>query len=378
MAALVKAVQTPAEHVDHSLHGLLTIRLVAAPAPIREMVRRRLGPSTDVVDEPDITVTFTDSLSPAGPVRFLGLNEAAYDDEHFYLLDSLGNRIRIDLARLGERCDVVCERGVRSLPFLLPIAGLRLLRKGYVLLHSSAFVYGGKGILVAGWQKGGKTEMLLAFMAAGAEFVGNEWTIVSGETGELHGVGGIVQVWDWHLRDLPAYWRRLPRKDRQRLTLLRSYQRVYDAVPRRRAPRGRMRTAMHQLSLDGGVAWLRQARVAPERLFGNSVRLDPAPLDRVFLATVGADDVTVLSTDPGTIGQRMVASQAYERRHLLAAYDHYRFAFPDRSSDAIEGASELERRLLSQAFADVAAYEIVHPYPVPLGDLHRAAAPFCR
>jgi len=87
--------------------------------------------------------------------------------------------------------------------------------------------------------------------------------------------------------------------------------------------------------------------------------------------------VAVLPADPKMIAQRMIASQAYERRQLSAAYDHYRFAFPDRSNDLLETASQHERSLLSDAFADKAAYEIVHPYPVPLEQLYRAAAPFC-
>src|SRR5436190_1648097 len=32
--------------------------MTSAPPPIREMVRRRLGPSTDASDEPDISVAF--------------------------------------------------------------------------------------------------------------------------------------------------------------------------------------------------------------------------------------------------------------------------------------------------------------------------------
>jgi hypothetical protein len=354
------------------------IRLISAPAPIKEMVRRRLGPSTGASEEPDITITFTDTLPTAGPLRSLGLHEAAYDDESFYLLDRLGHRMLIDMATLGEPCEIVCERGVTSLPLLVPILSLCLLRKGYVLLHSSSFVHEGKGILVAGWQKGGKTEMALGFMAAGAEFVGNEWTIVSKEDARLYGVGGVLQVWDWHVRDLPEYWRRLPKADRRRLTLLRLYQRVYNALPRRGASQHAVGKALHQLSLEGGVSWLRQARVSPERLFRDALWQGPAPLDRIFLATVGAEGVAVVPADPRMIAQRMVASQAYERRQLFAAYDHYRFAFPDRSNDLLETAFERERSLLSEAFADRAAYEIVHPYPVPLEDLYRAAVPFCR
>lgn len=362
------------ETIEHTLHGLVTVRMVSAPPGIRNKVRRHFGSATDVpVEDPDIRITFQDELAPSGRLRFLGLNEAAYDEEHFYLLDNLGHRIRIDFRDMGERCVISCERGVTSLGFLLQVAGLRLLRKGHVLLHSSSFVHRDKGLLVAGWQKGGKSEMLLAFMAAGARYVSDEWTIVSGSgPTELYGVPGVLKIWDWHLRYLPEYWKRLPAFDRRRLAFFGLYQRLYRAVPHKKAPRGSVRSALRQLSLDGGASLLRQARVSPERLFADSLWKGAAPLDNVFLATVGTGGTALLALDARDVAQRMVASQAYERRQLFAAYDHFRFAFPDRRSEFLEHAHEQELRLLSQAFADKDAYEIVHPYPVPLDELSRA------
>jgi hypothetical protein len=363
----------------HNVHGLVKISMRSAPGALRRQLRRRLGPSTgETGAEPDIAIRFTESLPTKGRLRFLGSNDAAYDDEHFYLLDPVGHRIRIDLEALGDRCEIVCERGVTSLPLLTSIIGMRLLRKGYVLLHSSAFVYGDKGVLVAGWEKGGKTEMLLAFMASGAAYVANEWTIVRADGGELLGLGGVVHIWDWHLRSLPRYSSGVSRSDRQRLLMLRWYRRAYNAVADGRAPRGAITSALHQLSLDGGVSLLGQVRVSPEDLFGDAVRHDAVALDRVFLATVGGDDVAMLPADPGLIARRMVASQAYERRKLFDAYQSFRFAFPDRSSDLLEGAHELEARLLSEAFSGKPSHEIVHPYPVPLDGLYRAAEPVCR
>jgi hypothetical protein len=285
--------------------------------------------------------------------------------------------MRIDLGALGEPCEVVCERAYASLSFLLPMIGLRLLRKGHVLLHSSSFVHDGKGCLVAGWQKGGKTEMLLAFMSKGAAFVSNEWTILSPKEGLMRGVGGILQVWDWHLRYVPQYMNRLPAFDRGRLRLFRLYQDVYNAIPTGSTPRGAARKALHQLSLEGGVSSLRQIRSPPERLFGDSLWNGPAPLDRVFLATVGTGATRVFSTDPREIANRMIASQRYERRELFALYDHFRFAFPEQANDVLEHAHEHELRLLLQAFSDRPAYEVAHPYPVPLEDLYGAAEPFC-
>ena len=42
--------------------------------------------------EPDICVTFTDKIAGSGRLRLIGLNEAAFDDENFYLLDNAGRR----------------------------------------------------------------------------------------------------------------------------------------------------------------------------------------------------------------------------------------------------------------------------------------------
>jgi hypothetical protein len=374
--ASLKGRNTTDEVVDHSLHGLASIRFVSAPPCIRDKARRRLGPSARAHGEPDITFLFKDSLPPRGRLRFLGLNEAAYDDDFFYLLDDVGNKVRIDVQKVGDRCEIVCERGVTSLPLLLPLIGLRLLRKGHVLLHSSCFVYEGKGILVAGWQKGGKTEMLLAFMAEGAAFVANEWTIVSRDGG-VRGVGGVLQIWDWHFRSLPQYLERLPSVDRRRLALFRAWQRVYNAIPKRSPPRGAAARGLRRLSLEGGVSFLSQVAAEPERLFGGSVWEGPASLDRIFLATAGAGETEVFASDPREIARRMVASQSYERRQLVAAYDHFRFAFPDRTNELLEHARDYELRMLSRAFSGRAAYEIAHPYPVPLGDLYRAAVGFC-
>jgi hypothetical protein len=74
----------------------------------------------------------------------------------------------------------------------------------------------------------------------------------------------------------------------------------------------------------------------------------------------------------------MTASLTYERRNLLATYQQFRYAFPDRRNILLETAAEQELKLLTQAFEGRPSYELLHPYPVPLFDLYHAASPFCR
>ena len=361
--------------LDHTLHGLITIRLMDAPPSAVRELEFLLGPSVGrPAEQPDITIIYAGGLSSGGGLRHIGLNESAFDTQRFFLLNERGRGATFDFERLGEPCTFVCEPGGSVFPYLLPVISLRLLRKGYVMLHAASFVYEGTGVLVTGWQKGGKTETLLGFMAAGAQYLADEWTILSPAEGKMWGIPGTLQIWDWHLRHLPEYWARLRPAERARLRLLRLYQRAYRYVPRGWRGRGPGGQWLERLSLDGGNALVGQVRSAPGRLFGEQVRQGPAPIDVVFLAGVGAA-VHLAPVTPAEIARRMVASLAFERRALLARYEQFRFAFPNRRNELLESARKLELEYLGQALRGRPAYEIVHPYPVPLHALYEACAP---
>lgn len=366
----------PLERIqDFSLHGLLTVQLVNAPQWAMEELVQLLGPSSGTPGtEPDITVVFAGELGSREELRYIGLLESAYQGDRFYQLDRSSRRITFDFERFGEPCEFICEGSANVFPYLLPIIGLRLLRKGYLMLHSSAFVYDGAGIVVTGWQKGGKTEMLLSFMAAGAEYLSDEWTILSPSEGKMWGISGTLQIWDWHLRYLPEYWGRVRPSDQRRLRLLRMYQRAYRLIPGAWKGHGPIGQLLDRLSMDGGISLLGQTRSSPKRLFGDRLWRGPAPIDLIFLAGVGSK-IRVSQCDSEEVARRMVASLAFERRELLARYEQFRFAFPGRSNRFLESAGELDLQLLSDALDGRPAYEVLHPYPVPLRALHRACDP---
>jgi hypothetical protein len=365
--------------VDHDLHGLVRIRVHGASRRLSSAIADELGaPPRAPSGEPDVTVRVVDELPGSGPLRLLGLHRAGFDDEHFYLLDARGRRTRVDLAGLGGRDEIVCERGTDRVPLLIPTVGLHLLRTGHVLLHAAAFARQGRGVLVTGWQKGGKTETLLPFMAAGADYVADEWTIVAADPPGMYGCSGIARIWDWHFRQLPDFWARLEPQQRARLRAWRLYQRLHHALPGvDRLPGGAGR-ALRRLATDGAWRWQGVGPIDPAELFDGRVRRGRVPLDRVFLPVVGRDpDTRVTPLDAAEVAQRMVSSLAYERAALTTAYQEYRFAFPDRVNPLLEQARELELRLLTRALAGVPAYELRHPYPVWLHDLREAATPYC-
>ena len=364
--------------VDFLVHGLVRIRLVDAPAHIQAQLTREFGtPEAEASGAPDLTFRFVDALTSVGEVKILGRRQAAFDDEHFYLMDTGGHRARIDFPDLGAPAEVLCERGVAKAPLLIPLLGLYLVTKGHVLLHASSFVYRGKGVLVTGWSKGGKTETLLPFMVSGAEYVSDEWTIVGGQPTGLHGIS-TTWVWDWHLRQLPTLWKRISPQDRRRLRSWRAFRRVYLAAPALGRLPGGLGSKLRKASTDGGWRVQGVGPLRPASLFGEHVRRDRVPLDRVFLPIVVDEGGTyVTPVKPGEIAARMVHSLAFERAAMTTAYQQFRFAFPERVNPLLENQRERELELLSDALADAEAYELRHPYPTRLHDLYEAASAYC-
>jgi hypothetical protein len=346
--------------VDYDLHGLAGVRLVDPSPQDVAGVDRHLGLlRRPLRRDPDVVIRFVDALPADGDLRLLGMGEAGYSDDAFVVLQGrhkARTRVLIPFDRLGEPCEVVSERGAGSVPLLVPIVNLAVLARDALPLHASAFTLDGTGVVVTGWSKGGKTEVLLGAMRHGARFVGDEWVYVQPGTGRVGGLPEPMRLWDWHLRQLPDVRRRVARGDRARLRAL---------------------AALGTTARDGraGALVRRQMHVdaAPEKLFGRDAIDLSGRLDRLVLVTSWErPDIAARTIEPAEVARRMARSLRYERARLLAAYEQFRYAFPGRVSRVLEEAPEREERLLHEAFAGKRAIAVDHPYPVSLDRLFEA------
>ncbi len=364
--------------VDFDLHGLAVVRLVdARPGDVRG-VARQLGPiqSPEPTGRPaDVVVRFVDRLPLAGRLRLLGVDDAGFTDDAFVVLRGKHKsavRVRIPFDRLAGG-EITCERGLAAVPLLIPILNHVLVQKGVLPLHATAFAWRGRTVLATGWAKGGKTELLLAFAAHGAAYVGDEWVYIEPATGRLVGVPEPIRLWDWHLDDLPAVRRRLARSDRVRLAgtrLAESGLARLGAGALGRTPVGgvarRARALVHQQ---------RNVQVPPQRLFGDGTRRE-AVLDVVVLVgSHAAPETTLTPIDGAEVAARMAHSLAYEALPLVEPVLKYRFAFPGARVEDLADAEARRRALLERALSGRPAFALWHPYPAPIPALFDALAP---
>ena len=375
--------------VDYDVHGLCAVRLIGAGARETAAVDRQLGPSRRELrahaaegpgsGEPDITVRFVDRLELSGPLRLIGLEDAAYTDDAFLVLRSKHKaqaRVVYDVATLGGPTEIVCERGLPAVPLLVATINLTVLAGGTLPLHASAFEVGGRGVVTTGWSKGGKTEAMLTFVTRGARFIGDEWVYVTGDGTRLYGLPEPIRLWDWHLAQLPQLAAAAGSGTSARLRALRKAADAGAAVARRtngRGPAGGL--ALRASSLIRGQL---HVDAAPERLFGADALALSGSFDRLFLVTSAQHDETVAEPiDPAEVAARMAASLRHERAPLIALYEKFRFAFPSARNEILETAAERERELLGRVFDGKPAWEVRHPYPLQFAELHSAMAPHC-
>jgi len=352
--------------IDYDLHGLAGVRLLGATPHDAAVVDRQLGPIRARLDrEPDIVVRFVDRLELRAPVRLLGMDDAGFTDDAFLILrgpHKSRQRVRLPLEDVGRTCEIVCERGLRGVPLLIATLNLTVLARGALPLHASAFVHNGLGAVVTGWSKGGKTEALLAFASRGARFVGDEWVYVDQDGATVHGIPEPIRVWDWYVKQLPAVRGRLAGRERARLAALRAAA---------GAARGRswQRVAA---ALDGQS----YVDLPPSRLFAEASVDMSAGFDRLFFVeSWESRDTEAHPGDAAEVARRMVFSLQHERAPLLAAYEQFRFAFPERRNAVLEDAPGLERALLERVTAGKVAHVVRHPYPADLSRLFEVMRP---
>jgi hypothetical protein len=364
--------------IDFDLHGAVGIRLVDATDRDAAVVRRQLGPIERPLErEPDIVIRFLDRLERDSPIRLLGLRDVGFTDEAFLVLRTkFGStvRVRIPFDRIGGSCEILCERGLPAVPYLVAIVNLTALGNGRIPVHASAFVHDGLGVLVTGWAKGGKTEALLGFMTRGAVYIGDEWVYIDPASGHMAGLPEPMRVWDWQLRLVPGIADRVPARTRAGLRATRITTRAVATAaalgPLRRTAAGRtMARALPVLERQLNT------QVPPGQLFGGRVRSDGAPLDRVLLVvSTDRPETTIRPIDPAGVARRCVFSLEHERLDLVAAYLKFRYAFPEATNVLLEGAAERERSLLTEALSGRPTLLVEHPYPPDISELTDAIA----
>ncbi len=366
---------TATDPVDFDFHGVVGIRLLDAGADeIRRVARQLWLEPAALQREPDVTIRFVPSLDVENVDR-IGL-EACCTPSAFYLVDPVTRRptAQVPFDALGSRCTLTARRGLANVPLLAETLNVACLARGYVAVHGSAFRYRDLNVLVTGWEKGGKTETLLAFAGAGAEYIGDEMMLVSADGDRLLGIPIPISVWDWQYEAIRSLAPRRGLRHRVVSATIGALDTLNTRLEKRRdatASSGSMlRKAMPTLRRQRR-SWYHPADLFAGRRFDGGSGPDLV----LFVGCHDADAITVEACDVVDVARRMISSNDYERMHLERYYRAFLFAFPDRRNPMLDSLNATQAVALAGALTGKPALRIRHPYPVPLDALREAILP---
>jgi len=314
--------------------------------------------------EPEIAVRFVDTLKTPDLI-YLGLDYAAFDKEKFYLISDpvSKKKVSIPFDKIGQKLEIVCEKGVKSIPLLNHITNFYLIKNNFVPIHSSGFYFDGKGILVMGWTKGGKTETLLSFANHGAEYVGDEWVVLKPDGSEMCGLHVPVTIWKWQL----PYIKKIVKNIGLVNKLIFSTISILEAINNISIKLKLDKTFPFKL-LSQGLPHLRKLlkiRKSSEDLFKDKIRNGMIKLDSIVLAlSQESNEIVAKECEPEEIIKRMIHSNDYEQLPFFEFYKAFKYAFPERNNEFLDNIKNIHSGLLLNALERKKSFKILHPYPV--------------
>ena len=362
--------------VDYDLYGIVGIRLInPSERDIKNLSKLYASFRSELRREPDITILYKENWQ-IGDIFYLGLDEAGFNDDGFYILSSGRSplKIKIPFEQIGNKCELVCEQGIGGIPLLNHIINLTFLKKKYLPIHASAFLYNDVGALVIGWSKGGKSEALFSFIKNGAKFVGDETVIISPDGKKMFGIPVPVSIWEWQFSEMQEL---MPPLSTQKKILFKGVHFI-EWVHRFSSKSILKNNSIIKMMGDALPALRRQLniRIGPEVIFDGKVQWEMVNLDKIILAmSHSKNEISVKECSENKIASRMINSNLHELDSFYNYYSTFKFAFPGLSNNFLERVPEIYNDLLSKALSGIESYKVLHPYPVSFDKLYRAMEP---
>jgi hypothetical protein len=356
--------------VEFDIHGLAGIRLVDPSPRDLTAVSAQIGPPSALSGAPDLTIRFVEDLAPERPVKWIEPHSIGFSDEGLFLYAADSGARPTGCLRLeapGPRWELRCRARQGSVPLLLSLVDLAVSAKGAFALHASAFTYRGSGVAVAGLARSGKTTALLAFMARGAAYIGDDRVYLQAEAKRIYGLPQPLALRGTHLAELPGLARKVGLRGRSRLRLCEALERTANMA-------ARIESLADLARRVAGAADDASVSVSPERLFSECPL--QGQLDKAFLSIAhDSPDVRIESVEARHLAERLLFSIRAERLPLWRLYYAFRYAFPEQAEVFGEEAEDVEAERLAGALEGTETYALYHPFPAPVQAIHDALSP---
>jgi hypothetical protein len=355
-----------------NIHDLITIEIENPPLKIRESLNRRF--QFFKVDElkckPNIKVMFVPRIEVEDSVNYIGYKvgiTAAYTSDRLWLNFPSGT-ILIKPVQLeyNEQMtqEIYCEHNVESsvlfnLLLFLFIQEL-LLTKDATLVHASSVFFNNFGLVFAAWRDTGKTSTIINYLRAGAEYLGDDLVILTGD-GSILCIPEYLNISSVELIDKhsPA---------RKKLYSWGSIGRRKIKAPLKALGKVLNRIPIFPFDGLGGIL-IEYSKPSPLNLVVSLTELFPQAKIRkvchldyvIFIIRSKRSEISVQSVEKNIIIDKMLSSLIHEEDfNLPSVYQIIRYAFPEKIR-IMQNREIKFREILEKSFNNKPCYFVQLP-----------------
>lgn len=122
-----------------------------------------------------------------------------------------------------SKINIECEKGFASSDIVTyiikPLLRRVLIDNNNALIHASSFAYNNKATLIAAWAHTGKTSTLLTNIVNGAEYLGDDLSVISNK-GTIKPFPSPINLFYYNLRDIPEIKKEIPLSSKLKFFIL--------------------------------------------------------------------------------------------------------------------------------------------------------------
>jgi len=357
-----------ANAVDFDIGGAVVVRARdASPADVGLLSRELGGVGREPVGKPDLVVCFVDDIASRDP-ELIDDGSMAHGAGGLYFLSESGRAIaHTRRGRAWGRQIIVCRRGLKHVPSLSSAVDLVALARGWIPLHASGWIHEGVGFVATGGAGSGKTGALVAACRHGAVPLGDDRILLSADGRSMVGVGGSINLRDWHQTQLALPHVRFGAGRR----MLAKLGTAIGRTTRARNGTAKADTLMASFAARGvaGVRRRLDMELALERL-GNDGGVRGRPDILLVLEKRPRHGISAERIDEHAAVARIAAEVEAELRPGLGQHRAQRLQGRDYGWRDVHRAPEIAALLLHRALRGKPVYVVTHPPECCMDELH--------
>jgi hypothetical protein len=225
-----------------------------------------------------------------------------------------------------------------------------------------------------GWSNGGKTSILLAFTINGAEYVGDEWIILTSDGKKMFGYPISLSLSKWQLDQMADSKKIVTLNERITFAFLGFLSSLFEFALK--AGLSNLHSFQFLSKFLKHTKNLMKKKILPHNLFGDKIRDEATPVDLIMLSKRHDNsEIIVKQCDANEVIDRMINSNDYEQLPFFEYYKAFKYAFPERNNEFLDNIKKTHSDLLRKALQGKKSIKVFSPNPVSLENLFSNLAP---